>query len=417
MYTMIARNFYWPELSADIRRFVRNCDKCGANRVWRERRQGLLKPLPIPDRKWREIAIDFITKLPTSDGCEDIMVIGDRLGKGVIFIPCERTDSETVAQLVIDRFIGYHGIPSAITSDRGPQFVSQFWEHFCKQLGIQRRLSTAFHPQTDGQIKRMNATLEAYLRSFYNYAQTDWKSLLPMAQLAINGRDAVSTGVSPFFLDHGYNVEPLEIEELDHGATAANTAQSPKDRANAIIMKMKEATDMAQSELAAAQQRQEEYSNRSRSASPRYAVKSKVWLDLQNVRTDRPSRKLDAQYAKFTVLEAIGSHAYRLDTPPGIHNVFHVSLLRPATDDPFPSQSNGDYQPPPRLVNGEAEYLVEEILQEREKRVGRGHRREYLVKWVGYKRPTWEPASNLADTAALNVWEARHDPAQGGGGG
>jgi hypothetical protein len=67
------------------------------------------------------------------------------------------------------------------------------------------------------------------------------------------------------------------------------------------------------------------------------------------------------------VLEAIGSHAYRLDTPPGIHNVFHVSLLRPATDDPFPSQSNGDYQPPPRLVNGEAEYLVEEILQEREK--------------------------------------------------
>jgi hypothetical protein len=101
----------------------------------------------------------------------------------------------------------------------------------------------------------MNATLEAYLRSFCNYAQTNWKSLLPMAQLAINGRDAVSTGVSPFFLDHGYNVEPLEIEELDYGATAANTAQSPKDRANAIIMKMKEATNMAQSKLAAAQQR------------------------------------------------------------------------------------------------------------------------------------------------------------------
>jgi transposase InsO family protein len=414
LYTMIARNFYWSEMSADVRRFVQNCDKCGANRVWRERRQGLLKPLPIPDRKWREIAIDFITKLPTSDGCEDIMVIGDRLGKGVILVPCERTDSETVAQLLIDRFIGYHGVPSAITSDRGPQFVSQFWEHFCKRLHIQRRLSTAFHPQTDGQIERMNATLEAYLRNFCNYAQTDWKSLLPMAQLAINGRDAASTGVSPFFLDHGYNVEPLEIEGLDREAAAASAARSPKQRAEAIIAKMKEAVDMAQSELAAAQQRQEEYSNRSRSASPRYAVESKVWLDLRNVRTDRPSRKLDAQHAKFTVLEAIGSHAYRLDTPPGVHNVFHVSLLRPAASNPFPSQSNGDYQPPPVLIDGEAEYVVEEILQEREKRVGRGRRTEYLVKWVGYERPTWEPAANLADTAALDAWEARQPRFEGG---
>jgi hypothetical protein len=98
----------------------------------------------------------------------------------------------------------------------------------------------------------MNITLEAYLRSFCNYAQTDWKSLLLMAQLTINSQDAVSTGVSPFFLDHGYNIEPLEIEELDHGATATNTAQSPKDRANTIIIKMKEATNIAQSELAIA---------------------------------------------------------------------------------------------------------------------------------------------------------------------
>jgi hypothetical protein len=119
------------------------------------------------------------------------------------------------------------------------------------------------------------------------------------------------------------------------------------------------------------------------------------------------------------VLEAIGLHAYCLDTPPGIHNVFYVSLLRPAANGPFPSQSNSDYQPPAKLVNGEEEYAVEEILQEREKRVGRGRRTEYLVKWVGYKQPTWEPAANLVDTAALDAWEARrpHSGKGGWGGG
>jgi hypothetical protein len=120
LYVLVARNFYWPDMSKDIRRFVNNCDRCGANNIWRDRRHGLLKPLPIPGRQWREIAIDFVTKLPTSGNCEDLMVIGDRLGKGVVLVPCEKTDSETVAQLLITHFIGHHGIPSAIASDRGP---------------------------------------------------------------------------------------------------------------------------------------------------------------------------------------------------------------------------------------------------------------------------------------------------------
>ncbi|KAF7174428.1 hypothetical protein CNMCM5623_007171 [Aspergillus felis] len=168
-----------------------------------------------------------------------------------------------------------------------------------------------------------------------------------MAQLVINGRDAASTGVSLFFLDYGYNVEPLDIEALDCEATAVSAARSPKDRANNIIIKMQEATEMAQSELTTAQQQQEEYSNHSYLASPRYAVKSK--------------------HAKFTVLKAIRSHAYQLDMLLGVYNIFYVSLLRPAASDPFPSQVNNDYQPPLELVNGEAEYTVEEILKEREK--------------------------------------------------
>ena len=213
MYAILARRVYWPGISEDVRRFVRNCDKCSANNVWRDRRQGLLKPLPIPDRKWRYIAIDFIEALPASNGCENIMVIVDRLGKGVIPIPCEKVDTYTVAQKLIQSFIGYHGIPASIISDRGTQFVNGMWKCFCELLKIKCQLSTAYHAETDGQTERMNATIELFLRSFCDHTQSNWASLLPMAQLAICSRDAASTGVSPFFLDHGYHVEPFQLEE------------------------------------------------------------------------------------------------------------------------------------------------------------------------------------------------------------
>ncbi|KKA22103.1 hypothetical protein T310_3843, partial [Rasamsonia emersonii CBS 393.64] len=146
-----------------------------------------------------------------------------------------------------------------------------------------------------------------------------------------------------------------------------------------------------------------------------YKVGDKVWLDLRNIRTDRPSKKLDARHAKYTVLEKIGSHAYRLDTPLGIHPVFHTSLLRPANNNPLPSQIRTDPQPPAILGNDndEEEFLVEEILDERHQRWGRGYRHQYLVKWDGYQQPTWTAAKNMEDTVALDVWEARKAHRQG----
>ena len=96
----------------------------------------------------------------------------------------------------------------------GSQFVNELWGRICQLLGIKRRLSTtAYHPETDGQIERTNSTIEAYIHMFCDWAQSNWSILAPMAQLAINGRDSASTGVSPFFLDHGYHVEPLQLEE------------------------------------------------------------------------------------------------------------------------------------------------------------------------------------------------------------
>jgi hypothetical protein len=397
---ILARQYFWPRMYEDVRRFVRNCDACGASTPWRDRRQGFLKPLPIPDRLWSEISIDFVTDLNPSQGRTNIMVVTDRLGKGVIFKGLKDIKVETVAKWFVREYYSRHYLPRAIVSDRGTQFVSLLWARICQLLKIVRRLSTVYHPKTDSSTERMNSTMEDYLYTFCNYTQDDWYDLLPSAQIAIMGRDAASTGVSPFFLEHGWHVEPLDLQ-LE--PTRRTTGPSPIQRADAIVQKLQTAREWAQVSMAAAQQRQEEATNRRRQQAYNFKVKDKVWLNLKNVRTDRPTKKLDAKHAKFTVTEVIGSHSYRLDTPPGIHNVFHSNLLRPASYDPLPSQVQTDAQPGPQLVQNDLEYEVEGILQEKLVR----RKRKFLVKWTGYARPTWEPEDALLETAALAAWEAR----------
>ncbi|CBF71484.1 uncharacterized protein ANIA_10846 [Aspergillus nidulans FGSC A4] len=368
-YMLVSREYFWPNMSQDIRRFVRNCDVCGRTKSWRDQRKGLLKPLPVPDRPWQEVSMDFITDLPESEGCTNIMVITDRLTKGVILEGMSEIDSESVAWALVRVLISKHGIPKAITSDRGSQFTSNTWARICTLTGINRRLSTAHHPQTDGSTERMNSTVETYLRIYTCYDQRDWNRLLPLAELAINGRTSTATG-----------------------------------KGEAIVRKVKEALDWAQASMAYSQQNAENQANKHRSPATNYQVGDKVWLSLKNICTDRPSKKLDWKNAKYEVIGLVGSHAVRLNTPPGIHPVFHVDLLRLASSDPLPSQKNDDTQPPGIIVNGEKEYMVEKILDERPRRYGRGHRLEYLVKWSGYARPTWEAATALEEAQALDEW-------------
>ena len=147
--------------------------------------------------------------------------------------------------------------------------------------------------------------------------------------------------------------------------------------------------------------------NRRRDQAPRFTVRDKVWLSLRNIRTKRLSKKLDVKNAKYTVTKVISSHSYELDTPPGVYNVFHVQLLRSAATDPLLSQRTTNQQPQPEFVDNELEYRIDEILANRLVRRGRGQRREYLVKWSGYAEPTWEPSTNLEETAALESYLAR----------
>jgi transposase InsO family protein len=169
----------------------------------------------------------------------NVLVFIDRLSKGAIFEPCNDMTAEAVALIFIRIFYRHHRLPSAIVSDRGPQFIDALWSRVCQLLRINRRLLIAFHPETDGSIEHINQVLEPYLRAFIDYTQDDWARLLPMAELAINNRDSISTDVSPFFLSHGYHVEPLEVIE----SLWTRTSVSPVQRAEGIVRKLHEATE------------------------------------------------------------------------------------------------------------------------------------------------------------------------------
>jgi hypothetical protein len=194
-YTILSRQFFWSDAASDVRRFVRNCEICGRNTIWRETKKGLLKPLPIPDRIWGEISIDFITDLPPSgrDNATNCILVTDRLTKGVELESMNDISTEAVAKRLFERHYPIHGIPTAVTSDRGPQFVCDLWRHFCKLLNVEQRLSSAYHPQTDGATERMNQEIEKMIRIWATYTQENWSALLPVVIARLSNKQVKSS--------------------------------------------------------------------------------------------------------------------------------------------------------------------------------------------------------------------------------
>ena len=156
--------------------------------------------------------MDFIIALPESEDCSNIMVITDRLSKNVSLAALSNLKIEMIVQSFIKNVFLLYEAPSAIVSDQGSQFTSEFWVRFCKILNIQHQLFTAFHPQTDGATKRMNSIIELMLRAFSNWDQTNWAPLLSMIQLAIKNYVASSTEISLFFLLYGYELDTIQVE-------------------------------------------------------------------------------------------------------------------------------------------------------------------------------------------------------------
>lgn len=400
-YDLLSREFYWPGMLQYTAAWVRKCHTCHRATPSREAHQGVLRPLPVPDRSWQDLSMDFITHLPKSNGRDAVLVVVDRLTKMRHFLPCRGTcNAEDTARLFVRHVWKLHGLPKTIVSDRGTQFVSEFWRHLTSRLKTDCLLSTAHHPETDGQTERMNASLEQYLRAYVAYLQDDWYDWLPLAEFAANSQTSESTGSSPFLLNYGFHPR-MGFEPLD--LSTPSTLALPARDAEEFVSRMEEVLSTARSELVAAQARYENQANRHRRPARRFRVGQHVWLNARTIRTARPQKKLDwKNLGPFRISEVVSPYAYRLELPSSlrIHPVFYVDRLRPADTEPLPGQR---VAPPPHVeVEGQKEYEVEEIVDSFWERRGRGSGvLKYVVKWTGYDEPTAEPARYMTNCRQL----------------
>ena len=350
---LLRRHYYWPRMRDAVVRFTRNCHRCQRSKAPRDKYNGLLHPLPIPEQRWKDISMDFITGLPEVDGRNAILTVIDRLSKERHYIACtaseEGTSAEATAGLLIEGVFRLHGLPDSVVSDRGPQFTADVWKSFCTRLGINSKLSTAFHPETDGQTERANQDIERQLRTYCSYMQDDWLQWLPMAEFADNNATSSATKLTPFFANKGFHPrmsfspDPTAYDSTRARLQAAKAADITGTMSRILQYMKTNAEHASQQMVAQANKRRKDIT---------YKPGDLVFLSSKNIRTARPSRKLDDKMlGPFPVVEKVG-HSYKLLLAPTmkIHDVFHPSLLRKAPQDPLLGQKTAP--PGPIMVEG-----------------------------------------------------------------
>lgn len=197
--SLLRERFWWPNMASDIRRYVNGCTDCAVSKNPRHLPSGKLHPLPVPNRLWSHLGVDFITDLPPSDNNTCILVIVDRFSKSCRLLPLKGlpTAMET-AELLFNHVFRYFGIPEDIVSDRGPQFISREWKAFHSLLGVAISLSSGYHPQSNGQTERKVQEIGRFVRTFCHSHQNSWNQFLGWAEYAQNSLRQPTTGLTPF---------------------------------------------------------------------------------------------------------------------------------------------------------------------------------------------------------------------------
>src|SRR6266436_2690941 len=394
-YELVSRDYWWPGMSAFIHKFVEGCTLCQTTKN-QPRTQVPLQPNPVPEAIWSSVTMDFITDLPISLGFDSLFVVVDRFSKATIIVPCCKTiTADETSQLYMNNVWRRTGLPQQIISDRGPQFAAKLIQEFWKKLGVKSSLSTAFHPQTDGQTERVNQELEQYLRIFCNFQQDNWAELIPFMEFAHNTRSHSATGKSPFMIWYSYHprfTPPLQF------VTNNPTVEERLVQLNRL-----------RSEVTASLKLAAEVMKRPHPVTSSVLFKEGdlVWLEGTNIHTTHPKAKLaPKRHGPFKVLTTWGVNC-KLQLPATwrIHPVFHNSLLSPYKE--TTAHGPNYLRPPPEVIGQEDDhYEVETILQSQQTKNRRGI--QYLVKWKGYPDSdnSWEPASHMKN--AVNLVTAFH---------
>jgi hypothetical protein len=341
--------------------------------------------------------MDFIENLPESQGFDAILVVVDRFSKEARFVATKGTmNAVQFGEVMLREIFSQKGFPDAITSDRGKLFVSKFWRETMRLLKIETRISTPYHPQTDGQTERINQQLKGYLRTYCGWEQDDWLPLLPMAEFTYNNSVHSSTKLTPFFATRGYH--PKFDLENDLSSTESVLAGAKIAYLDDLWREMELWIEVARDRAAF-------YYNARQSPEPEIQVGDRVLVDANFVRDYRKTSKLaNKLLGPWEVTEKVGALAYRVKLPETIkrHPVFHVTQLEPFRESTIPHQIAE-----PGLVpenDDEAEYEIERIVNSRTYKGGF----QYQVVWKGYSGPEAVQWINLEDVNAEDAIEDFH---------
>jgi transposase InsO family protein len=298
---LIRRNYEFKNMKDKITSYIKKCADCQRNKHSTHAPYGEMQPMELPTKPWTDISMDFVTGLPLSRdpatglAYDAILVIVDRFTKYALFIPFRKDYTAVqLAHVLKDRLIRHYGIPKSIISDRDKLFTSNYWATLMAEIGTQRKLSTAYHPETDGQTERTNRTMKTYLKIYSNNAQNNWLSLLAMAQLSYNNKLSEATGTTPYFANHG--THPNLFERTLPGPKAEAAVKDADE--------MKALHQLLHDKTLKAQQSSISHVNRKRKTAPQLKEGDKVYLHTKNLRTKRPSKGLDnVKVGPFLILK------------------------------------------------------------------------------------------------------------------
>ena len=398
LWQNLSQKFYWKRMKTDIVNYCRTCDICQKVKTTNFNKFGYLIPNPIPSRPYQSISMDFIVNLPWSNGFNAIFVVVDRLTKQGSFIPCTTgLTAEEFTELFVKYIVCRFGLPDSIITDRDPRWTSDFWRGIAYFLKTKMSLSSAHHPQHDGQTEILNRHLTTMIRAYISDDLSDWSAWLHILEFAYNNTNHSSTGASPNFLTYGFQPKtPLDFLLPTETQESKGHSYSLNPAAKGFLESLAMHRDSAKRSIAKAQDEQSLQYNKGRKPVPEFKQGDKVlvnphtldWIDSKGAGAKLKQRWI----GPFEVSQVINPKVFRLrmsDKYPGfpVFNIEHLKKYHESTEE----MGERTVMPESRRSQIESqEYEVEDII---------GHRRsgkalQYLVRWAGYgpQYDTWEPA-------------------------